>query len=88
MERFMVTAVALRERQRLLLTIIGPEDDVVAAAASMPPPSRPRDTPELREQLRSLLDPRAPTSRASVRRAVSRLTLPPAQRGPGTCQAV
>jgi plasmid stability protein len=40
------------------LTIIGPEDDVVAAAAQHAAASHGHaDTPELREQLRSLLEP-------------------------------
>jgi len=40
------------------LTIIGPVDDVVAAAAQHAAASHGhQDTPELREQLRSMLEP-------------------------------
>jgi plasmid stability protein len=40
------------------LTIIGPEDDVVAAAAQHAAASHGHeDTPEMREQIRSMLEP-------------------------------
>ena len=58
MERFMADCRRFESDSNCTLTIIGPEDDVVAAAAQHAAASHGHeDTPELREQLRSLLEP-------------------------------
>jgi hypothetical protein len=58
MERFIADCRRFESDSDCQLTIIGPEDDVVAAAAQHAAASHGHeDTPELREQLRSLLEP-------------------------------
>jgi hypothetical protein len=58
MERFIADCRRFESESDCQLTIIGPEEDVVAAAAQHAAASHGHeDTPELREQLRSLLEP-------------------------------
>jgi plasmid stability protein len=58
MERVMADCRRLESDSNCQLTIIGPEDDVVAAAAQHAAATHGHeDTPELREQLRSMLEP-------------------------------
>ena len=58
MERMMADCRRFDSDSKCQLTIIGPEDDVVAAAAQHAASSHGHpDTPELREQLRSMLEP-------------------------------
>lgn len=58
MERFMADCRRFESDNDCQLTIIGPEDDVVAAAAQHAAAQHGHeDTPELREQLRSMLEP-------------------------------
>jgi hypothetical protein len=58
MERFIADCRRFESDSDCQLTIIGPADDVVAAAAQHAAASHGHeDTPELREQLRSLLEP-------------------------------
>lgn len=58
MERLMADCRRFESDIGCQLTIIGPEDDVVAAAAQHAVASHGHeDTPELREQLRSMLEP-------------------------------
>jgi Protein of unknown function (DUF1059) len=58
MERMMADCRRFESDSKCQLTIIGPEDDVVAAAAQHAAASHGhQDTPELHEQLRSMLEP-------------------------------
>lgn len=58
MERMMADCRRFESDSKCQLTIIGPEDDVVAAAAQHAAAAHGHpDTPELREQLRSMLEP-------------------------------
>jgi Protein of unknown function (DUF1059) len=58
MERMMADCRRFESDTKCQLTIIGPEDDVVAAAAQHAAASHGhQDTPELHEQLRSMLEP-------------------------------
>jgi Protein of unknown function (DUF1059) len=58
MERMMADCRRFDSDSKCQLTIIGPEDDVVAAAAQHAASSHGHpDTPELHEQLRSMLEP-------------------------------
>ena len=58
MERWMADCRRFESDINCQLTIIGPEDDVVAAAAQHAAASHGHeDTPELRDQLRSMLEP-------------------------------
>ncbi|MCA1698187.1 MAG: DUF1059 domain-containing protein [Actinobacteria bacterium] len=58
MERLMADCRRFESDSDCQLTIIGPEDDVVAAAAQHAAASHGHeDTPELREQVRSMLEP-------------------------------
>jgi hypothetical protein len=58
MERVMADCRRFESESKCELTIIGPEDDVVAAAAQHAVATHGHeDTPELREQLRSTLEP-------------------------------
>jgi len=58
MERVMADCRRFESDNKCQLTIIGPEDDVVAAAAQHAVASHGHeDTPELRSQLRSMLEP-------------------------------
>jgi Protein of unknown function (DUF1059) len=58
MERMMADCRRFESDSKCQLTIIGPEDDVVAAAAQHAAASHGHpDTPELHEQLRSMLEP-------------------------------
>ncbi len=58
MERMMADCRRFESESKCQLTIIGPEDDVVAAAAQHAAASHGHpDTPELQEQLRSMLEP-------------------------------
>jgi hypothetical protein len=58
MERVMADCRRFESDSRCELTIIGPADDVVAAAAQHAVTTHGHeDTPELREQLRAMLEP-------------------------------
>ncbi len=58
MERMMADCRRFESDSKCQLTIIGPEDDVVAAAVQHAAASHGHpDTPELHEQVRSLLEP-------------------------------
>ena len=58
MERVMADCRRFESDNNCQLTIIGPEDDVVAAAAQHAAASHGHeDTPELRDQLRGMLEP-------------------------------
>ena len=58
MERMMADCRRFESKSKCQLTIIGPEEDVVAAAAQHAAASHGhQDTPELHEQLRSMLEP-------------------------------
>ena len=58
MERFMADCRRFESDSNCQLTIIGPQEDVVAAAAQHAAASHGHaDTPELRDQIRSLLEP-------------------------------
>ena len=58
MERVMADCRRFESDSNCELTIIGPVDDVVAAAAQHAAATHGHeDTPELREQLRSMLEP-------------------------------
>jgi plasmid stability protein len=58
MERVMADCRRFESESNCELTIIGPVDDVVAAAAQHAAATHGHeDTPELREQLRSMLEP-------------------------------
>jgi hypothetical protein len=58
MERVMADCRRFESESNCELTIIGPEDDVVAAATQHAVATHGHeDTPELREQLRSMLEP-------------------------------
>jgi plasmid stability protein len=58
MERMMADCRRFESDSNCQLTIIGPEDDVVAAAAQHAAASHGHSvTPELHEQLRSMLEP-------------------------------
>jgi len=58
MERMMADCRRFESESKCQLTIIGPEEDVVAAAAQHAAASHGhQDTPELHEQLRSMLEP-------------------------------
>ena len=58
MERFMADCRRFESDMNCQLTIIGPEDDVVAAAAQHAAASHGHeDTPEMRDQIRSMLEP-------------------------------
>jgi hypothetical protein len=58
MERVMADCRRFESDSRCELTIIGPPDDVVAAAAQHAVATHGHeDTPELREQLRAMLEP-------------------------------
>lgn len=58
MQRMMADCRRFESDSKCELTIIGPEDDVVAAAAQHAGASHGHeDTPALREQLRSMLEP-------------------------------
>jgi hypothetical protein len=58
MERFMADCRRFESDNNCQLTIVGPEEDVVAAAAQHAAASHGHeDTPELREQIRSMLEP-------------------------------
>jgi Protein of unknown function (DUF1059) len=58
MERVMADCRRFESDSRCQLTIIGPADDVVEAAVQHAVASHGhQDTPEMREQLRSLLEP-------------------------------
>jgi hypothetical protein len=58
MERMMADCRRFESDSKCQLTIIGPEDDVVAAAVQHAVASHGHpDTPELREQLRGMLEP-------------------------------
>jgi hypothetical protein len=58
MERVMADCRRFESDSDCRLTIIGPEDDVVAAAAQHAAATHGHeDTPELREQLRGMLEP-------------------------------
>ena len=58
MERKMADCRRFESDSKCELTIIGPEDDVVAAAAQHAVATHGHeDTPELREQLRAMLEP-------------------------------
>ncbi len=60
MERVMADCRRFESDSNCQLTIIGPIDDVVAAAAQHAEASHGHtDTPELREQLRQMLEPEA-----------------------------
>jgi hypothetical protein len=58
MERMMADCRRFESNPECQLTIIGPEEDVVAAAAEHAAADHGHeDTPEFREQVRSLLEP-------------------------------
>ena len=58
MDRMMADCRRFESDSECQLTIIGPADDVVAAAAQHAVASHGhQDTPELRENLRSMLEP-------------------------------
>jgi len=58
MERLMADCRRFESDSNCQLTIIGPQDDVVAAAAQHAAASHGHeDTPELRDQIRSMLEP-------------------------------
>ncbi len=58
MERLMADCRRFESDSNCQLTIIGPQADVVAAAAQHAAASHGHeDTPELREQIRSMLEP-------------------------------
>jgi plasmid stability protein len=58
MERVMADCRRFESDSQCQLTIIGPEEDVVAAAAQHAAASHGHEhTPELREQLRAMLEP-------------------------------
>ena len=58
MDRYIADCRRFESDSQCQLTIIGPEADVVAAAAQHAAASHGHeDTPELREQLRALLEP-------------------------------
>ena len=58
MERWMADCRRFESDSNCQLTIIGPQDDVVAAAAQHAAASHGHeDTPELRDQIRSTLEP-------------------------------
>ena len=58
MDRMMADCRRFESDSKCQLTIIGPEDDVVAAAAQHAAAAHGHpDTSELREQLRSMLEP-------------------------------
>jgi hypothetical protein len=58
MERVMADCRRFESDSKCELTIIGPVDDVVAAAAQHAAATHGHeDTPELREKLRSMLEP-------------------------------
>lgn len=58
MERVMADCRRFESDNNCQLTIIGPEDDVVAAAAQHAAAAHGHeDTPELREQVRQMLEP-------------------------------
>jgi plasmid stability protein len=58
MERVMADCRRFESDSKCELTIIGPVDDVVAAAAQHAAATHGHeDTPELREQLRGMLEP-------------------------------
>jgi Protein of unknown function (DUF1059) len=58
MERVVADCRRFESDNNCQLTIIGPQDDVLAAAAQHATASHGHeDTPELREQLRALLEP-------------------------------
>jgi len=58
MERLMADCRRFESDGNCQLTIIGPQDDVVAAAAQHAAASHGHeDTPELRDQIRSMLEP-------------------------------
>ncbi|MCW3016044.1 MAG: hypothetical protein JWO02_3136 [Solirubrobacterales bacterium] len=60
MERVMADCRRFESDSNCQITIIGPVDDVVAAAAQHAEASHGhQDTPELREQLRQMLEPEA-----------------------------
>jgi len=58
MERWMADCRRFESDSNCGLTIIGPQEDVVAAAAQHAAASHGHeDTPELRDQIRSMLEP-------------------------------
>lgn len=58
MERVMADCRRFESDNNCQLTIIGPVDDVIAAAAQHAAASHGHeDTPEMREQLRAMLEP-------------------------------
>ena len=58
MERFIADCRRFESDSNCQLTIIGPQDDVVAAAAQHAVASHGhKDTPELRDQIRGMLEP-------------------------------
>ena len=58
MDRWIADCRRFESDSNCQLTIIGPQDDVVAAAAEHAASSHGHaDTPELREQIRSMLEP-------------------------------
>ncbi|MEA2131729.1 MAG: hypothetical protein QOJ85_4620 [Solirubrobacteraceae bacterium] len=58
MERLMADCRRFESDSNCQLTIIGPQEDVVAAAAQHAAASHGHeDTPELRDQIRSMLEP-------------------------------
>lgn len=58
MERLMADCRRFESDSNCQLTIIGPQDDVVAAAAQHAAASHGNDdTPQLRDQIRSMLEP-------------------------------
>ena len=58
MERWMADCRRFESDSDCQLTIIGPQEDVVSAAAQHAAASHGHeDTPELRDQIRSLLEP-------------------------------
>jgi hypothetical protein len=60
MERVMADCRRFESDNKCQVTIIGPVEDVVAAAAQHAEASHGhQDTPELREQLRQMLEPEA-----------------------------